>query len=87
MDAEEARIVDAVLREYGIPGVVAPEEPGSPSGPWRVYDHADRAVRRETTAQALAALAAKVRRAGPGAAARRTGGGPTRGFVVPAPED
>lgn len=37
MDAEEARHVDVALRRLGIPGVVAPEEPGRAAGGWRAY--------------------------------------------------
>ncbi|QEV18450.1 hypothetical protein [Streptomyces alboniger] len=79
MNAEQARQVDAVLRQLGIPGVVGPEDPENASGPWRVYDTADAATRRETTADALAAVAAKFPEEKPGS-------GPMRGFVIP-PKD
>ncbi|MFJ5737802.1 hypothetical protein [Streptomyces microflavus] len=82
MDAEQARQVDRVLRQLGIPGVVAPEDPENLTGPWRVYDQADPATRRDVTADALAALAAKFRPSTPG---RQTG--PTRGFVLPPKKD
>ncbi|MEU2823685.1 hypothetical protein ACFXOI_24700 [Streptomyces bacillaris] len=42
MDVEQARQVDSVLQRLGIPGVVAPEDPENLTGPWRVYDTADR---------------------------------------------
>lgn len=80
VDAEQGRHVEAVLRELGIPGVVAPEETGNAAGPWRVYDRADPATRRDVTSDALAAVAAAFRQQRPGPS------GPTRGFVIP-PED
>ncbi|WP_175408847.1 hypothetical protein [Streptomyces sp. TRM64462] len=83
MDAEEARIVDATLRRFGLPGVVAPEDPDDPSGPWRVYDEADPATRRDTTAEALAALAARLRETDSEPTSRGFDGGPTRGFIIP----
>ncbi|WP_062204857.1 hypothetical protein [Streptomyces sp. NBRC 109706] len=79
MDADEARQVDAMLRQLGIPGVVAPEDPENTAGPWRVYDTADPATRRDVTADALASVAAKFPKGQPGS-------GPTRGFVIP-PKD
>ena len=79
MDAEQARQVDAVLRQLGIPGVVAPENPENPAGPWRVYDTADPATRRDVTADALASVAAKFPK-------EKSGSGPMRGFVIP-PKD
>ncbi|MYU23544.1 hypothetical protein [Streptomyces sp. SID8352] len=79
MNAEQARRVDAVLRQLGIPGVVAPEDPENTAGPWRVYDTADPAARRDVTADALASVAAKFPEGQPGA-------GPMRGFAIP-PED
>ncbi|MET7640114.1 hypothetical protein [Streptomyces sp. NPDC005438] len=79
MNGEDARQVEAVLKRLGIPGVVAPEDPANTAGPWRVYDTADPATRRDVTADALASLAAKFPKEKPGS-------GPTRGFVIP-PED
>lgn len=76
MDAQQARRVDAVLRQLNIPGVVAPEDPGNPAGPWRVYDSADYRTRHDVTADALAAVAATFSDDGPAA-------GPQRGFVLP----
>ncbi|MFJ6658000.1 hypothetical protein ACIQNG_16780 [Streptomyces sp. NPDC091377] len=76
MDAEQARQVDAVLRQLGIPGVVAPVDQENPAGQWRVYDTADPTTRREMTADALASVAAEF----PG---EKPGPGPTRGFVIP----
>jgi hypothetical protein len=76
VDAEQGRKVDAVLRQLGIPGVVAPEDPGNAAGQWRVYDTADPATRRDVTADALASVAAEFPEEKPGP-------GPMRGFVVP----
>lgn len=76
MDAEQARQVAAVLRQLGIPGVVAPEDPENTAGTWRVYDTADPATRRDVTADALASVAAEFPEEKPGP-------GPTRGFVIP----
>ncbi|MFE2377470.1 hypothetical protein [Streptomyces sp. NPDC059398] len=76
MNAEQARQVDAVLRQLKIPGVVAPEDPENTAGPWRVYDKADPATRRDVTADALASVAAKFPEEKPEP-------GPTRGFVIP----
>ncbi|PWS43588.1 hypothetical protein DKT74_15890 [Streptomyces sp. ZEA17I] len=89
MDAEQARQVDSVLRRLGIPGVVAPEDPENLTGPWRVYDTADPANRKDITADALAALAATLQ---PSAAnssepVDRRRSGPTRGFVLPPEND
>ncbi|MEU4179320.1 hypothetical protein [Streptomyces sp. NPDC026589] len=78
MDAEQARQVDSVLRQLGIPGVVAPEDPENLTGPWRVYNQADPATRTDTTADVLVALAAEFE---PSTPKRRSG--PTRGFVLP----
>jgi hypothetical protein len=82
MNAEEARNVDAVLRQLGLPGVVAPEDPEYPGGAWRVYDRADPETRRDTTADALARLAEAFQAESGGRGQR----GPTRGFVI-RPED
>jgi hypothetical protein len=60
----------------GIPGVVASEDPENTAGPWRVYDTADSATRRDVTADALASVAAKFPEEKPGP-------GPMRGFVIP----
>ncbi|MFJ3497350.1 hypothetical protein ACIPPJ_27670 [Streptomyces sp. NPDC086091] len=76
MDARQARKVGSVLRQLGIPGFVAPEDPENAEGPWRVYDAVDPATRRDVTADALASVAARFPEAEPGP-------GPTRGFVVP----
>ncbi len=76
MDAERARQVDALLRRLGIPGVVAPEDPENTAGPWRVYDTADPANRRDVTTEALASVAAKFPE-------EPSGSGPMRGFVIP----
>lgn len=73
MTAAQARQVAAVLRRLAIPGVLAPEAPDDRSSPWRVYDTADPARRRDVTPAALAAVVA----------AFPTPPGPTRGFVVP----
>ncbi|MEU6477186.1 hypothetical protein ABZ858_09890 [Streptomyces sp. NPDC047017] len=80
MNAEQARQVEAVLRKLGIPGVVAPEDPENTAGPWRVFDTADPATRRDMTAEALAAVAAKFPEEKPGS-------GPMRGFVIPPKDD
>lgn len=82
MNAEEARRVDAALRRLGIPGVVAPEDPEDPAGEWRVYDSADPATRKDTTADALASVVAKSLEAGP-EPSRHPEAGPTRGFIIP----
>ncbi|OON72986.1 hypothetical protein [Streptomyces tsukubensis] len=76
MNAEQARQVDVVLRQLGIPGVVAPEDTENPAGPWRVYDTADPATRRDVTANALASVAAEF-------AKEKPRSGPMRGFVIP----
>ncbi|MFD5207751.1 hypothetical protein ACFWNF_12605 [Streptomyces anulatus] len=86
MNAEQARHVDAVLRQLGIPGIVAPEDPENLTGPWRVYDTADPATRKDTTADVLAALAAEFRPSVRDADPRRRSG-PTRGFVLPPKKD
>jgi hypothetical protein len=83
MNAEEAWQLDATLRRLGIPGVVAPEDPDNPAGEWRVYDTADTTTRKDTTADALAAVAAKFREATPEPTRR----GPMRGFIIPPEED
>ncbi|MFF4751707.1 hypothetical protein ACWD5R_04280 [Streptomyces sp. NPDC002514] len=75
MDAEQARQVDALLRQLGIPGVVAPDDPESTAGKWRVYDTADPVTRRDVTADVLAFVAARF----PGT----PGSGPKRGFTIP----
>jgi hypothetical protein len=87
MDAEQARRAGAVMRAAGVPGVVAPADPGDPDGEWRVYDTADPAARTETTAEALAAVVAAFRDAPPSLtpepfAADRPAG-PLRGFIFP----
>ncbi|MGC5343706.1 hypothetical protein PZB75_11345 [Streptomyces sp. AM 4-1-1] len=82
MDAEQARQVDRVLRQVGIPGVVAPEDPENLTGLWRVYDQADPATRRDITADVVAALAAEFEPPTP-----RRHSGPTRGFVLPPKKD
>ncbi len=79
MDAEQARQVDAVLRQLGIPGVVAPVDPENTAGPWRVYDTADPTTRRDVTADTLASVAARFPEEKPGP-------GPMRGFIIP-PKD
>ncbi|WP_329401748.1 hypothetical protein [Streptomyces melanogenes] len=82
MNAEEARHVEAVLRHMGLPGVVAPDDPENPAGPWRVYDQADPDTRQDTTADALVGLAQAFhvsRPLPPG----QPKPGPTRGFVIP----
>ncbi|WP_119292741.1 hypothetical protein [Streptomyces sp. YIM 130001] len=76
MDADQARRVDALLRQSGIPGVVAPENPSDPAGACRVYDKADPATRHDVTADAPAAVAAEFPDPKPAS-------GSTRGFVVP----
>ncbi|MEU9235771.1 hypothetical protein [Streptomyces subrutilus] len=70
MNADEARELHAMLRRLGVPGVVAPEDPENLEGSWYVYDVAATEVRREVTADTLAALAAARQR-------------PGRGFVIP----
>ncbi|WP_406342469.1 hypothetical protein [Streptomyces sp. NBC_00648] len=89
MNAEEARHVDAVLRHMGLPGVVAPQDPDNPAGPWRVYDHADPDTRRDTTADALVGLAQAFRagRPLPPLPREQPKPGPTRGFVIPPKSD
>lgn len=79
MDAEQARQVEAALRRWGIPGLVAPEDPENPAGAWRVYDKADPATRLDMTADALATVTARF-------SAEQPTAGPTRGFVIP-PKD
>ncbi|MFI1199449.1 hypothetical protein K2224_12375 [Streptomyces sp. BHT-5-2] len=86
MNAEEARLVDVTLRRLGIPGVVAPEDPEHAAGDWRVYDSADSTRRRDTTADALAAVVAKFREANPEPPGKPQAG-PTRGFIIPPNED
>ncbi|ARF72754.1 hypothetical protein B7C62_11065 [Kitasatospora albolonga] len=86
MDAEQARQVDSVLRRFGIPGVVAPENPENLTGPWRVFDQANPESRKDVTADALAALAALVPTSTPDPAPKRQSG-PTRGFVLPPKND
>ncbi|MFD7665778.1 hypothetical protein [Streptomyces sp. NPDC059788] len=76
MDAEAARRVDVTLRRLGIPGVVAPEEPGRAAGGWRVYDSPDAGTRKDITPDVLAAVVARF-------GEPEAGGGPTRGFIVP----
>ncbi|MFB7759196.1 hypothetical protein [Streptomyces xiamenensis] len=76
MDAQQARRVQAVLRQLNIPGVVAPEDPNNPAGAWRVYNRTDHATRCDVTADALAALAATFPDEKPAP-------GPKRGFVIP----
>ncbi|MFI0937343.1 hypothetical protein [Streptomyces sp. NPDC021020] len=78
MNAHQARRVEAVLRRLGVPGVIAPEDPARPEGPFRVYDSADPAARRDITPDALASLAARF-------PDEERPPGPTRGFVVPPP--
>ncbi|WP_031516666.1 hypothetical protein [Streptomyces sp. NRRL F-5123] len=78
MNAEQARRVEDLLRRLGIPGVVAPEDPVRPEGPWRVYDSAAPATRRDITPDALASLATRFPDGG-------RPPGPARGFVVPPP--
>ncbi|MEU4799576.1 hypothetical protein [Streptomyces sp. NPDC023327] len=80
MDAEQARDVDALLHRLGIPGVVAPEDPEKAAGPWRVYDTADPATRRDVTADVLASVAARFPEGRPGS-------GPMRGFVIPSEDE
>lgn len=83
MNAEEARQVDAVLRRWGLPGVVAPVDPENPSGAWRVYDRADPERRTDTTADTLVSLARALGSDATPGAAQPERNGPTRGFVVP----
>ncbi|WEB43510.1 hypothetical protein MOV08_32365 [Streptomyces yunnanensis] len=85
MNAEQARQVDATLRRLGIPGVVAPEDPENAAGAWRVYDGADPAIRKDITADVLAAFVAKFREANPEPPGKPQAG-PMRGFIIP-PED
>ncbi|AYA18336.1 hypothetical protein DCW30_09305 [Streptomyces alfalfae] len=80
MDAEQARQVETVLGRLDIPGVVAPEDAENPAGPWRVYDTADPATRRDVTADVLATVAARFPEEEPGS-------GPMRGFVIPPKDD
>ncbi|GHA75599.1 hypothetical protein GCM10010305_17880 [Streptomyces termitum] len=76
-----------MLREFGIPGTVAPVDPDNAAGRWKVYDTADPATRTDITADALAALAAAVRASGIHPGERGKGQGPTRGFIVPPTDD
>lgn len=71
MNANEVSELHATMRQHGIPGVVAPEDPRDPAGPWRVYDAADPGTRRDVTAETLAAAAAARLRQ------------PMRGFIIP----
>ncbi|MFI0786727.1 hypothetical protein ACH4Q6_14175 [Streptomyces lydicus] len=86
MNAEEARQVDATLRRLGIPGVVTPADPEDAAGEWRVYDSADPAIRKDITADVLAAFVAKFREANPESPGKPQTG-PTRGFIIPPNED
>jgi hypothetical protein len=81
MNADEARGLGAAMKRWGIAGVVAPEDPATPDGEWRVYDSRDPQTRRDVTEDTLAALA-QLEGTAPGSA-RRPGSGPTRGFVIP----
>ncbi|WP_432006271.1 hypothetical protein [Streptomyces parvus] len=86
MNAEQARQVDRVMRQLGIQGVVALEDPENLKGSWRVYNAADPATREDITADVLAAMAAKFQPSAPDRAPRRRSG-PTRGFVLPPKDD
>ncbi|MCF6523634.1 hypothetical protein [Streptomyces sp. JJ36] len=77
MGPDQARHVDALLRAYGIEGVVAPTDPEDTAGAWAVYDKADPDTRQDITADVLATVARHVQ---PDAPERS---GPTRGFVIP----
>lgn len=59
--------------------MVALENPENTAGPWRVYDTADPATRRDVTADALASVAAEFPE-------EKMESGPMRGFVIP-PKD
>lgn len=82
MGRDEAERVADVLRRLGMAGSVAPVDPEDPAGEWRVYDLSDPENPRDVTADALAAVAARV--TAQGDEPERTG--PTRGFVLP-PKD
>ncbi|MFE7947429.1 hypothetical protein [Streptomyces sp. NPDC057426] len=66
MDARDVSSLHDSMRRYGIPGVLEPENPEAPAGPWRVVDP----VGQDITEATLAAVAAASRRR------------PTRGFVI-----
>ncbi|MDV5148562.1 hypothetical protein R1T08_31450 [Streptomyces sp. SBC-4] len=61
MDARDVSSLHDSMRQYGIPGVLTPEDPQNPAGPWRVFDHAG-PRRRDITDATLAAVAAAERR-------------------------
>lgn len=70
MDAREVSALHDSMRQHGIPGALAPEDPQNPAGPWRVFDDTSPGERRDITDATLAAVAAAVRRR------------PSRGFVI-----
>ncbi|MGW0392466.1 hypothetical protein ACWDYJ_16530 [Streptomyces sp. NPDC003042] len=70
MDGSEAWQVHTAMRQYGIPGLVAPETPQNPEGSWRVYDVDDPDTRQDITAYVLAEVATA------------RGRQPERGFVI-----
>lgn len=72
MRADEVSELHAAMRQYGIPGVLAPVDSANPAGMWRVYDRTDAATREDVTAEILAKVAAASRQR------------PARGFVVAA---
>ncbi|MCE7082778.1 hypothetical protein [Streptomyces sp. ST2-7A] len=83
MDAEEARYIDAVLRRLGLPGVVAPEDPDNPAGPWRVYDQADPDSRTDMTARTLVSVTKALGADASPPAPKAQRNGPSRGFIIP----
>ncbi len=83
MDAEEARYIDAVLRRLCLPGVVAPEDPEDPAGPWRVYDRAGPGARTDITPHTLVRVAGALGAEASPPAPRAERNGPRRGFIVP----
>ncbi|MET7758741.1 hypothetical protein ABZT27_29160 [Streptomyces sp. NPDC005389] len=66
MDASEVSSLHDVMRRYGIPGNLTPEDPQNQAGPWRVVDDAGQDITEATLAAAAAAASRK----------------PTRGFVI-----
>ncbi|WKD36487.1 hypothetical protein [Streptomyces xanthophaeus] len=58
MTPQQACDVHEAMRQFGIPGVVAPEAPDDREGSWRVYDAANPYMRTDITDHVLARIAA-----------------------------
>ncbi|MGW4699854.1 hypothetical protein [Streptomyces sp. NPDC004285] len=69
MEARDVSALHDTMRRYGIPGILTPDNPQNPAGPWRVFDH-DGPGRRDITDTTLTAAEAVANRR------------PTRGFVI-----